>query len=114
MGGQRAPVRPPLGDASALLIGPALFRLGVLSGFALLGLFEREQELIFGQALGPAPEAMALKSLDDQAQPLTLGAFLQEHRLEEVGIIRKGRSRRGHDQMRSCSPETYHCSVVIA
>jgi hypothetical protein len=76
VGGQRAPVRPPLGDPSRLLARPALFRFGVLSGFGLLGLFEREQQLIFGQALGAAPEAMALKSLDDETQPLTFGTLL--------------------------------------
>jgi hypothetical protein len=86
----------------------------VLSGFDLLGLFEREQELIFGQALGTAPEAMALKSLDDEAQPLALGSLLQEHGLEQIGVVGKSRSRRGHEQIRSCSSETYYCSGAIA
>ena len=48
MGGQGAPVRPPLGDAKLLLTCRVLFRLGVLCGFDLLGLFKREQQLTFG------------------------------------------------------------------
>ena len=101
MGGQRAPIRPPLGDATRVLARPALLSLGVLCGLDLLGLFEREQQLIFGQVLGTAPEAVALQGLDDEAQPLALGTLLHEHRLEQVGIIGKGRSRRGHEQMRA-------------
>jgi hypothetical protein len=74
----------------------------------LLGLFQPQQELIFGQALGPAAEAVTLQGLDDLTQPLALGAFLQKHRLEQAGIVRKGRSGRSHEQMRSDLPGTYH------
>src|SRR3712207_215897 len=48
-------------------------------GFDLLDLFEREQQLIFRQGLGPAAEAMTLQFLDDLAQPLALGALGHEH-----------------------------------
>ena len=56
-------------------------------GFGLLGLFQRQQQLVLGQGLGPAAEAVALQFLDDLPQPLALGPLGQEHRLEQVGIV---------------------------
>jgi hypothetical protein len=85
-----------------------LFGLGVPSRLDLLGLFQSQQELILGQALGAAAEAVTLQGLDDLAQPLALGALLQKHRLERTRIVRKGRSGRGHEQIRSDVPATYH------
>ena len=81
--------------------GRLLGRLGLLGGKArgldLLGLLQPEQELVLGQALGPASEAVALHRQDDLAQPLVLGALLGEQRLERLGIVGRGRSRRGHE-----------------
>jgi hypothetical protein len=80
----------------------------VPSRIELLGLFQAQQELIFGQALGAAAKAVALESLDDLAQPLALGPFLQEHRLERAGVVGKDWSGCGHEQIRSDPPATYH------
>jgi hypothetical protein len=85
-----------------------LFGLGVPSRLDLLGLFQSQQELILGQALGAAAEAVTLQGLDDLAQPLALGALLQEHRLERARIVGKPGSREGHEQIRSELPGTYH------
>jgi len=62
----------------------------------LLGLFERQQQLILGQGFGATAEPVTLQRLDDQSQPLTLGTLLEQHRLERAGIVRERRSRRGH------------------
>jgi len=70
----------------------ALGRIGgVLRGEAfgldLLGLFQAQQQLLDGQALCPAAEAVALQFLDDLAQPLVLGALRREHRLKRDRIV---------------------------
>jgi hypothetical protein len=80
----------------------------VPSRLDLLGLFQSQQELILGQALGAAAEAVTLQGLDDLAQPLALGALLQKHRLEQARVVGKPGSRGGHIQIRSDVPETYH------
>jgi hypothetical protein len=85
-----------------------LFGLGVPGRLELLGLFQSQQELVLGQALGAAAEAVTLESLDDLAQPLALGPLLQEHRLEQARVVGKPGSRRGHVQIRSDLPDTYH------
>ncbi len=53
---------------------------GLAGGDDLVGLFEREQQLIFRQRLGPAAEAVALQLLDDLAQPLVLVTLGDQHR----------------------------------
>ena len=55
----------------------------------LFGLFEPQEQLAFGQALGPAAEAMTLQFLDDLAQPFVLGALGDEHRLKRERITGK-------------------------
>ena len=80
--------------------------MGVPSGLDLLGLFQSQQELIFGQALGAAAEAVTLQSLDNLAQAFALGALFQKHHLQQAGIVRKGRSGRGHKRIRSCFAST--------
>ena len=104
MGGQRPTVRAPL-DPPGLLLGGLRFLGGKARGLDLLGLLQPEQELILRQALGAAAEAVALHRQDDLAQPLILGALLGEQRLERLGIVERGRSRRGHeaDEIRSAS-----------
>jgi hypothetical protein len=65
-------------------------------GLNLFGLFQPEQQLIFGQALGAAAEAMALHRLDDLLQPLSAPPLGQEHGLEQIRIIRESLHRAGH------------------
>lgn len=60
-------------------------------GLDLLGLFQTQQQLLDGQALGPAAEAVTLKLLDDLAQPFVLGTLGGEHRLKRNRIV----ARRG-------------------
>ena len=86
VGGQCPAVGAALGSPGRLL-----GRLGLLGGVArgldLLGLLQPEQELVFGQALGTASEAVALHRQDDLAQPLVLGLHLDKLRLERLGIV---------------------------
>jgi hypothetical protein len=70
-----------LGGIGGLLVGEAL-RLH------LLGLLETQKQLVDGQALGPASEAMAQQLLDDLAEPIDLGLARHQHRLQDGGIIR--------------------------
>jgi len=86
VGGQRPTVRAPL-DPPGLLPGGLDLLGGKARGLDLLGLLQPEQELIFGQALGPAPKAVALHGQDDLAQPLVLGALLGKQRLERLRIV---------------------------
>ncbi len=94
--GQRAAVRA----ASEGSIG-ALRRIGgLLVGEALrlhlLGLLETQEQLVDGQTLGPASEAMALQLLDDLAEPIDLGLARHQHRLQGGGIIRQACGRLAH------------------
>jgi hypothetical protein len=103
---QRSSVHPTLGGPGRLLGRRGLFNMGVPGGLDLLGFFQSQQELVLGQALGAPSETVTLESLDDLAQPLALGALLQKHHLQQAGIVRKGRSGRGHKRMRSCFAST--------
>ena len=60
---------------------------GKVFGLDLLGLLQTQQQLIDRQALGPAPEAMALQLLDNLAKPLILGALRREHRPKRDRIV---------------------------
>ena len=78
------------------------FGLGLRSGFrfALFGLFESQQQLIGGQRLSTASEAVALHVLDDLNQPFRPDALGDQHRLQRLGIVRKrlgGCERHGCD-----------------
>jgi hypothetical protein len=53
----------------------------------LLGLFKTLQQLVNGQALCPAAEAVTLQLLDDLTQPLVLGALRRKHRLKRDRIV---------------------------
>src|SRR6185437_13777500 len=108
VGWQRSSVHATLGAPGRRLGRRGLFGLGVPGRLELLGLFQSQQELVLGQALGAAAEAVPLQSLDDLAQPLALGPLLQEHRLEQARVVGKPGSRRGHEQIRSYLPGTYH------
>ena len=84
---------PAIGAAlgpSRLLLGQFILLVGKACGLDLLGLFEPEQELILGQALGAASRAVALHRQDDLAQPLVLGLRLDELGLERLGIVGRG------------------------
>jgi hypothetical protein len=65
--GQRSAVGAPLPGPLGPLCGINRFLAGEALGLDLLGLLEAQQQLIDWQALGPAPEAMALQLLDDLA-----------------------------------------------
>lgn len=66
-------------------------------GLDLLGLFQTQQQLLDGQALGPAAEAVTLQFLDDLAQPLVLGALGREHRLKRDRIVGQSVGRVAHE-----------------
>jgi hypothetical protein len=96
MGRQGSAVPTPLGCSQP---APGRIRLVVVSlhgGLILFGLFQPEQQLILGQALGAAAEAVTLHRLDDLLQPFSAGPLGQEHGLEQVRIIREGLHRSGH------------------
>jgi hypothetical protein len=67
------------------------------SGFDLLDIFQSQQQLVFGQCLGPAAKAMTLQLLDDLTQPLTLSPLGQEHGFEQVRIVGKRGRCAGHE-----------------
>ena len=73
-----------------------LLVLGFLSGFSLFGLFQSQQQLILGQALGAATEAVTLHRLDDLLQPLGPRPLSQEHGLEQIRIVGESLRRAGH------------------
>jgi hypothetical protein len=60
-----------------------------LSRLALLDVLERQQQLIFRQALGAAAEAVALQVLDDRNKPFRALAFGDHHSLQRFGIVGK-------------------------
>jgi hypothetical protein len=70
--------------------GGLLLALGLTCRLDLLGLLQRQLELLLGQALGPATEAMTLELRDDLTQPLALCPLGEQHRLEHAGIVGKG------------------------
>ena len=63
--------------------------LGRRLGFALLDLFQSQQQLIGRQRLGAAAEAVALQLLDDLDQPFGPDALGDQHRLQRFGIVGK-------------------------
>ena len=87
MRGQRTAVGAALLGARLALgsIGDVLRREAF--GLDLFGLFQTQQQLLDGQALCPAAEAVALKLLDDLAQPLVLGPLSVKHRLKRGQIV---------------------------
>ena len=88
---QRSAVHPAPGGVGSALGRCRLFALGLAGGDDLVGLFQREQQLIFRQRLGPAAEAVALHLLDDLAQPLVLMTLGDQHRPQRAGIVGKSR-----------------------
>ena len=72
------------------------FRLRGRRRLALLGLLERQQQLVFRQALGAAAEAVTLQVLDDLNESfgaLTLG---DQHRLQRFRIVGERLDRLRH------------------
>ena len=101
MGWQRAAVGAALGGGRFPLGRHLLLGLGMTARFDLFRLLESELQLILGQALGTASEAVTLELLDDLAQPIALGTLGQQHCLELVGIIRQGVAGLRHTAMES-------------
>jgi hypothetical protein len=62
---QGATVPVLLGDAGQTQIRFGGLILSMACGFTLFDLFQRQQQLVLGQGLGPAAEAVALQFLDD-------------------------------------------------
>lgn len=93
---QRAAVGPTSCCTRLALGWVLLLRRRLARRRFLLGILQRKLQLIFGQALGPPPEAMTLELPDDLAQPLALDPLGDQHRLEQAGIVGKSISRRDH------------------
>ena len=90
MGRQGAAVRPATRDALLALGRNVLLDLGLALGFDLLDLLEAELQLFLWQAFRAASKPMPLQLLDNLAQPLALRSLRQQHRLEQVGVVRQG------------------------
>lgn len=88
--GQRATVGAALRSSLGPLRGIGGLLAGEALGLDLLGLIEAQQQLVDRQALGPAPDAMALQLLDNLAKPLVLGALRREHRLKRDQTLVSG------------------------
>ncbi len=71
--------------------------LSLRGGLNLFGFFQPQQQLILGQALGPATEAVTLHGLDDLLQALSARPLGQEHGFEQLRIIRESLHRAGHE-----------------
>jgi hypothetical protein len=69
--------------------GPELcLALGVTGRLDLLNVLQSQLELFLWQGFSPPP--MSLQLLDDLAQPLAFRPLSQQHRLEQVRIVRQG------------------------
>src|SRR5271154_6117748 len=77
------------------------FTFGLAARRHLFDVFEPKQQLVLGQCLGAAAEAMTLQLLDDLFQPLGTSSFGQQHRLQRTGIVGKSIDR--HVAIRSWS-----------
>lgn len=97
MGGQRTAVGATLGGAGFPPDGVGRLVAGEFLGLNLLGLLQRQQQLVLGQALGPPPEAVTLHLLDNLAQPLVLGALRGKHRLKRDWIVARRVGRIAHE-----------------
>ena len=96
VGRQGSAVRPASGARSRPICRIGLLGLFLAGRLDLLGFLEPEQQLIFGQALGPSAEAVPLQFLDDLSQPGVLDIARQHHRLQRVRIVGKLVSRDCH------------------
>jgi hypothetical protein len=108
-----ATISAPLGGAHDTLCGLILFARDIGGGLDLLGIFEAEFQLIDGQSLGPATEAMTLHFLDDLHQPLAASALGEDHRLQRFGIVGKIISQDRHEPdyiMRKPAPLLLHAA----
>lgn len=103
---QSATIGPTPGGAGLALGRIVLLRSSLTRRRFLLGIFQRQLQLILRQALGPPPEAMSLELPDDLAQPLALDPLGDHHRLEQAGIVGKSVSGRGHNASESQPPAT--------
>ena len=96
MGRQCSAVSTTLGghggapDRIGLLLARGLGR------FFLLDLFQAQLDLIQGQGLGAAAEAVTLHLLDDLGEPIGPLPLCKDHRLECGRVVRKGVRERRH------------------
>ena len=90
MGRQRAAVRAALGRSGPPFLAGSISSCGKAGGLDLLGLLQPQQELILGQALGPAPKAMALQALMIWRSRSFSARSLGKQRLERVRIVWRG------------------------
>ena len=72
------------------------FGLGGRLRLALLGVLERQQQLVFRQALGATAEAVTLQLLDDLNEPLGALTLGDQHRLQRFWIVGKRLDRLRH------------------
>jgi hypothetical protein len=66
-------------------------------GLALLDVFERQQQLVFRQALGASAKAVALQVPDDRDKPLRSQALGDQHRLQRLRVVGKRLGGLRHD-----------------
>ena len=97
---QRAPVRTSFPDRLRAFRWGFFLVVRRRAGLGLLGLFEREQQLIFRKRLGSASEAMTLQFLDDLDEAVAANALGAQHRLERFGIVGKRVDRLRHEPRR--------------
>ena len=94
---QGAPVGPAWRRSRSLHGGTGRLSFGDLRRLDLLHVFQPKLELVDGQGLGAAAEAMSLQLLDDLGQAIGPGALGQEHRLQRGHVVRKRFSQGRHD-----------------
>ena len=93
---QRAAIGAPLARAFSLRGRRLRLDLRRRLRFALLDVFEGEQQLIGRQRLGAAAEAVALQFLDDLDEPLRANPLGDQHRLQRFSIVGKRIGRLQH------------------
>jgi hypothetical protein len=93
---QCAAIDPPPRRADLAFGGIGLLGRSLSRSSLLLGILQRQLQLVFGQTLGPTAEAMTLKLPEDLTRPLALEPLGDQHRLEQAGVIGQGVSLRTH------------------
>jgi hypothetical protein len=102
---QRAPVQTTIDGSPMARCRLGAVRFCFAARYALFNIFEREQELIFRQLLGPAAEPMPLQFFDDLFEPLGTRALRQQHGFQRIGIVweRFCRDRHAYSESRAAA-----------